>query len=144
MNTWTGCVCNFILRLNILIWEPTVLSLSPFFLTDKHNDSVSGAWTTRTRVAQFWRHDLALQPPQCAISDLHMLAVSTRPPPYPPQCPVSSLVIVWSRQSFISSVSGSVGLGQDRRLDRFFWVTRNSLSWSGLFPLTHKNRYSCQ
>lgn len=57
---------------------------------------------------------LCKRTPQHAIADLHMLAagiVSTCPS-HIPRCPVSSLVIVWSRQSFISSASGSVGLGQ--------------------------------
>ena len=52
--------------------------------------------------------------PKHTTADLHMLAaeiVSTCPSLIP-RCPMSSLVIVWSRQSFISSVSGSVGLGQ--------------------------------
>lgn len=57
---------------------------------------------------------LCQRTPQHATADLHMLAadiVSTFPSLIP-RYPVSSAVIVWSRQSFISSASGSVGLRQ--------------------------------
>lgn len=91
----------------------TVPSLSPFSI-GKNKDALSGTWTAHYSAGSENMPCLCHWTPQRAIADLRTLAVQivSTCPSLIPRCSMSSLVIVWSRQSFISSASGSVGLGQ--------------------------------
>lgn len=100
--------------------------LSPF-LMGKNKDGTSDTWAAGCSAGSEDMLWLCHRTPWNAIADQHTLAaeiVSTCPCLIP-RWPVSSLDIVWSRQSFISSVFGSLGLGQTWDWGSPIWVTKN-------------------